>query len=116
MFKTIAILATLALGAVAQLQTGTAIEFHPSSGPEACGIIIEPDAIALLLSPDLFNASFCDKIAAVEFNSVVQTMPVLGICFPCRGENVALSTEAYIALGAPEETTIDVEYVLPTIV
>ncbi|KAJ6450004.1 hypothetical protein C8R45DRAFT_947119 [Mycena sanguinolenta] len=111
MFKTIAILATLALGAVAQLQTGTAIEFHPSSGPEACGIIIEPDAIALLLSPDLFNASFCDKIAAVEFNSVVQTMPVLEAKMShCRRRHTLPSALA------PEETTIDVEYVLPTIV
>jgi hypothetical protein len=38
-------------------------------------------------------------------------MPIAGICFPCEGEDVALSTAAYVALGAPEETTIDVIYV-----
>ncbi|KAJ6495110.1 hypothetical protein C8R45DRAFT_1094779 [Mycena sanguinolenta] len=92
-----------------------AIEFHPSSGPEASEIIVEPDAIALLLFPDLFNASFCDQTTAVEYNSLVRTMPVLGIYIyiSCKSENVALSTEAYIVLGAPEETTIDVIYLLP---
>jgi hypothetical protein len=38
-------------------------------------------------------------------------MPIAGICFPCEGEDVALSTAAYVALGAPEETTIDIIYV-----
>ncbi|KAJ7054249.1 hypothetical protein C8F01DRAFT_1259992 [Mycena amicta] len=109
--KYLAILAAFVVSAQSQNFMGTAIEFHPDSAPEACGFVIEPEALALLLSRDTFNTTLCGKTAAVEFNSTVQPgIPIAGICFSCAGENIALSTEAYISLGAPEETVIDVVY------
>ncbi|KAJ6566102.1 hypothetical protein B0H19DRAFT_1373841 [Mycena capillaripes] len=82
--EAISVLATLALGAVAQLHTG---RLYTVGGEKR------------------YRFRF-------SVGTLVQTMPIAGICFPCEGENVALSTEAYVALGAPEETTIDITYVL----
>ncbi|KAJ7772171.1 hypothetical protein B0H16DRAFT_1512561 [Mycena metata] len=112
MLKLVSILAAMAVGALGQAINATAIEFHPDGRVGACGFIIEPDAIALLFSPQQFNTSLCAGRAEIAWESgtLVQSIPISGICHICNGENVALSTQAYVEFGAPQNTTIDVLY------
>ncbi|KAJ7244614.1 hypothetical protein B0H12DRAFT_1236069 [Mycena haematopus] len=114
MFKTISLLTTLAVGAAAQLINGTAIEFFPHGTAHGCPFAIEADDLALLLSPQTFTTSLCSQVtnAAVVFESTVQTIHVAGICHACEGTDVAISKKAWVSLGAPEGTAIEVIYEL----
>ncbi|KAJ6548810.1 hypothetical protein B0H19DRAFT_1265605 [Mycena capillaripes] len=84
MFKLLgAVLLACVTGAAAQKFTGTATEFVPVPQLLNCGFIIEDFALAVLLSPEVFDLSQCKAVIAVTHQGTEVNMRVAGSCTGC---------------------------------